>query len=210
MIVICPSRGRPGNAAELTEAFLATRTLPTTRLLIVVDEDDASVYSGDVLRVPPSHGFVRAANAAFNAFPDEDWYGVLGDDHRFRTPGWDQRVKDTGGIVYGDDLYQGARLPTACFIEGRIVRALGWLALPDCEHLYVDNAWLALGIRLGVMHYLPEIVIEHMHPAAGKAEWDASYLEHNSTEADARDRGAYERWAAAQFEVDAERVRACL
>jgi hypothetical protein len=49
-------------------------------------------------------------------------------------------------------------------------------------HLYVDNFWLRLGQDLNAIRYLPETVIEHLHPIAGKGDWDDSYLETNSIE----------------------------
>jgi hypothetical protein len=56
-----------------------------------------------------------------------------------------------------------------------IVRTLGQMVPPTMQHLFVDDYWKALGIGIGQLHYVPEVVIEHMHPSAGKAEMDDSY-----------------------------------
>ena len=189
-----------------------TQTLLTTRLVLVIDTDDPSEYVnpiGDILRVPPSNGMRRAVNAAFAAYPDEDWYGVIGDDNRFRTPGWDARIESESGIVYGDDLFQHERIPTAWFVEGRIVRALGWLGLPMSDHLYLDNAWQALGEHMECLHYLPDVVIEHLHPYAHKAEWDDLYRSRNSVDEYTRDRAGFDTWVRTQLPTDIRRIEAC-
>ena len=55
-----------------------------------------------------------------------------------------------------------------------IINALGYMAPPTLQHLFVDNVWYAWG-RNTSMKYLEETHIEHMHPIAEKAEWDDVY-----------------------------------
>jgi hypothetical protein len=50
------------------------------------------------------------------------------------------------------------------------------------QHLYCDDFWLALGNDLQAIRYLPETVIEHLHPVANKADWDDLYRELNLSE----------------------------
>jgi hypothetical protein len=105
----------------------------------------------------------------------------LDDDHWPITPGWDQlylnALDELGGtgVVYGNDLFQSERLPTAPGLSADIVRELGWYAPPQLGHLYCDNFWLELGRRSGRLRYLPDVVIEHRHPDAGKAAFDPTY-----------------------------------
>lgn len=230
MIVLCPTRGRPGAAQQMWWSLMNTATLPDTRLILVVDRDDPKL--SDYLKLPslrtkrygmdPDEMFVivleagytgdlvKATNSAARRFWDQtDILGHVGDDHRFNTKGWDALVRDaltTPGIAYGDDLLQGVNMPTAVFMSAEIPRALGWYALPTCRHLFIDNAWKALGERLGVLHYLPEVVIEHVHPAAGKADWDDGYRAANSSEMFDHDRRAFEAW---DIDSDLARVTAC-
>jgi hypothetical protein len=126
-----------------------------------------------------------------------DILGFLGDDHRPRTPGWDERVKEAfrkmgSGLVYCDDGLQGERLPTAPFWSADIVRELGWFYPPTLQHMYADNAWLKLASDLGRCTYLPDVSIEHMHPSAGKAQMDDVYRENDTQYA--RDARAYQAW----------------
>jgi hypothetical protein len=112
------------------------------------------------------------------------------------------------GIVYGHDLLQGEKLPTQCAMTADIVRALGHMAPPTLRHMYVDNYWLDLGRAADCIRYLPEVVVEHMHPFAGKAAMDAGYQRVNASEVYAADQQAYAAYHAGQFGADVAKVAA--
>jgi hypothetical protein len=105
----------------------------------------------------------------------------MDDDHWPVTSGWDVQYLNAldalggTGVVYGNDLFQGERLPTVPGISTNIVRDLGWYAPPQLQHWHCDDFWLQLGKRSGRLRYLPETIIEHRHPQAGKARRDAVY-----------------------------------
>lgn len=215
LAVIVPSRGRPGQLVEMATAAwdFAERAIPhQIRIVAGVDEDDPE--RGEYLQHKPPFLDVRIGprrslsgwtnHLAHEVLAERNpprYLASLGDDHRPRTPGWDRRliaaIESLGGapgIAYGNDLYQGPALPTAWVVSADLVRAVGWMMLPACQHMYVDNAVLALGQALGRILYCPDVVIEHLHPAAGKAALDDSYRETNSAERYAADRQAFTRW----------------
>jgi hypothetical protein len=109
------------------------------------------------------------------------YIGFMGDDHLPRTASWDGTICEaldelgSAGIVYGNDLFQGPNLPTAVFMHAEIVRTLGYMAPPCLRHMFLDNFWLELGRSAGTIRYLPDVIIEHMHPEAGKAPEDDNY-----------------------------------
>lgn len=226
--VLVPTRGRPDDAWAVLDTFEATRTLSHTRLVFVIDEGDPAweeYHKGRNSRwltvIHPEHsgGMVAALNAGADAtirnWPREDIVGFIGDDHRFRSKGWDQaiadRLKESPGFAYGNDLAQGGNLATQCFVNAKIVQALGWFGLPDCYHLYIDNAWMELGRAVDRLHYLPDVVIEHMHPAFGKSDWDEGHLRVNTSAMYDRDREAFTQWRnSPRFEEDVARVRHAL
>jgi hypothetical protein len=118
--------------------------------------------------------------------PDLFAVGFCGDDHRMRTPGWNVQVVDAlrsmgTGIVYCNDLIHGAGLATQVFMTADIVKALGYMAPPTFHHLYIDNVWMDWGAGARCRQYLSEVVVEHMHWTAGKAEGDATYDRVNAT-----------------------------
>jgi hypothetical protein len=81
------------------------------------------------------------------------------------------------------------------------------MAPPTLTHLYVDNAWLDLGRALESITYLPDTVIEHLHPHAGKAEPDEGYERVNGDAMYDADRAAYDAWKI-HLGQDAARVLA--
>jgi Methyltransferase domain len=207
LVVIVPSRGRPQAARELIAAFDATCTTNPI-LIFAVDADDPMVdeYRSTLaptgmvdvgVNVTSSRSMVEALNVVTSVWAvDANALGFMGDDHRPRTPGWDARyleaLRELGtGIVYGDDLLQGERLPTQCAMTADIVRALGYMAPPALRHMCVDNFWLDLGNSAGCIRYLPDVVVEHLHPLAGKAEVDAGYERVNAPGVIGADVAAY-------------------
>lgn len=190
MIYIVPSRERPDNVARLITAFEQTRTIGGTELFIVVDDDDPRVhdYRAVIKDGPAWVNWVRfkamrrpamvdALNyAAQSLASHHDVLGFMGDDHVPRTLGWDESIRAAAAdhLAYGNDTIHGPNLPTQIAIPARFVTALRYMAPPAFRHLYVDNYWYSLGQRVGIT-YLPGVIIEHMHPIAGKASWDDTY-----------------------------------
>lgn len=225
LTVICPSRGRPDAAAEVMKTFQATCVDLDTRLWFIVDPDDPqaheypqSVDEPSVMTLvlaeratPP--GMLAPLNKAIT-FPsvvkDSSVIGFIGDDHRFRTEGWDAAIEDWltehPGIAYADDLLQRDALPTQWFVSRAIVDEFG-MGLPTLRHLYIDNYWKAFGSAAGCLYYLPDIVIEHMHPTAGKGQWDDSYRANNSGATYQADSEAYGLWVRTDMEHDVARLR---
>jgi hypothetical protein len=222
LIVIVPSRGRPAAAAELAAAFAEARS--SARLVFAVDEDDPAknayldaltAYPATTVHFGPAPStMVRALNVTAALYANEAFaIGFMGDDHRPRTLGWDQAyldaLRDLGtGIVYGDDLLQGERIPTQVAMTADIVRALGHMAPPTLTHLYVDNYWRDLGSAAGCLRYLPDVVVEHLHPITGKARWDAGHLRVNHRSMYQRDGDAYADYAGSHLADDVATVRA--
>lgn len=213
LTVLVPTRGRPKNLADLWGCFQETCD-GDTRLVACVDTDDPELpayqaladelqdelwfrlETGPRLRLGPTlnvAGPKWAARSAAVAF--------MGDDHRPRTRGWDTayvaELERLGtGMVYGNDLIQGPNLPTQVAMTSDIVLATGHMVPPGAVHLWLDNAWLALGRALGAITYLPSVVVEHMHPIAGKAPMDAGYAEANADAVSDADRAVFEAWQA--------------
>lgn len=182
---------------KFTEAGTGLPLRPPDRPSVMVLDDE---LTGDL---------VRATNtAAARVWDDDCIIGHVGDDHRFRTPGWDRVIEaalSDPGIAYGDDLLQGANLPTAVFMSSAIPRTLGYFALPTCRHMRIDRAWKRLGEGLGRLRYLPDVVIEHLHPSAGKAPSDAGY--ERAVAGWPADKTAYRAWVRDGLGPDVARVR---
>lgn len=221
LVVVVPSRGRPQAVADLAEQCAKTCTADTV-LLVVVDTDDPTLpqYQAPVGTqvffswAPANSGHVGAINhGAAQALTEFAPAAIakLDDDHRPRTNGWDALLLDalTGpGIAYGNDLLQGRNLPTAPVITADIIQSLGWMAPPQLRHLYCDNFWRDLGEQAGCLHYLPSVIVEHMHPVAGKSPWTEGHQRVNNPRQFERDGEAYRRYQAEQMPADVAKVKA--
>lgn len=220
LLVIVPTRGRPGNAERLARAVTETSGLATSVCFAVDQDDDLlpeyrdRLHGYEVALYPHLSMVAKLNRCARERMADYKYLGFMGDDHLPRTDGWDEAVMDAlgeaPGIVYCDDRFQGPALPTAVFMHAMIVERLGWMALPTVEHLYCDNAWLDLGNALGACTYLPDVVIEHLHPHAGKAEADGQYERVNSPSRHHDDRDAWEHWRHHDLQVDVARIRSAV
>ena len=194
MCVVVPSRGRPENAERLAQAFKDTGA--EADLYIVIDNDDPKwneyAKSENYKKLPADNktgGCAKSLNTGavllldITKYPLYDYFVFMGDDHLPRTPGWDkafiQALGTNTGIVYGDDLLQGANLPTAYGMSRDLVNELRGMTFPGCIHLFFDNFVKQLGLDLEYLKYLPDVIIEHLHPIAGKAEMDEGYARVN-------------------------------
>lgn len=173
-----------------------------TRIQFLVDRDDPKmpeyVMNGLPFDVGDRLGYVGSLNRAARALWNDDTIlGAFGDDVLFRTAGWDDRVRETlmkPGIAYADDLIHGKNHPSAVFMSSSIASSLGWLALPATTHQWADDGWKALGQRLGILRFMEGVVIEHMHPAVGKAEDDETYRSVFDSERAKRDYEGFIDW----------------
>lgn len=207
LLTLVPTRNRVENALELLDVFYNTSTDDDSGLLFIVGTEDPRLeeYKDKIpwnhLLTFPERGIVKALNYAVSCGYAERYeaLGFMGDDHRPRTIGWDtdylRHLREMEhGIVYGDDLLMGERIPTQVAISSTIVRTLGYYGHPSFTHLNVDVSWKDLGEAIGRLRYIPEVVIEHMHPAAGKARDDAGYKWANSPAMVVNDGLAYDNW----------------
>ena len=226
LVIVTPTRGRPERFAEFVAAVHATAALDV-QVWAGIDDDDPSDYYTACRDAPGEDLIVAyrgdrqslsawtnhlAARALEMRHPPR-YLASLGDDHRPVTPRWDRKLVDAvedlpgPGIAYGNDLLQGARLPTAWVVSADIVRALGWMMLPTCAHLFVDTAVLELGRAADRIAYRPDVVIEHHHPVAGKAKWDDSYRASNAAARYDADRAAFDVWKRDGLDADAAKIR---
>lgn len=230
LMVIVPTRGRPRNIVEVLKAWRDTDAFDVAGMVVVYDADDekyteygqvllawgnewpvAGVLEKQRLLLVPKLNKTATLMAGLEeraAFA----LGFAGDDHVPLTPGWAQTflatLKEMGtGIVYGDDMFQGANLPSQWVMTSDIVRALGRMVPANVEHLYCDNSILDLSKAADCIQYLPDVKIEHRHPIVRKTEWDENYSRFNARAQYRRDGFLYEKWKAEQMAADVATVQ---
>lgn len=228
MLVIVPSRGRPQNIRRLIDAWVETEAEAT--LLVAIDDDDPQIdnymnvmkhapndeqyqlFVGQRLRLAGTLNHIVMERVLREGTLGSDIIGFMGDDHVPRTMQWDAHIvmtfhNDGLGIIYGNDLIQGPNLPTAVFMSAAIIRSLGYMVPPGLTHMYLDNTWKVWGEGMGRLTYLPHVIIEHMHPIAGKVEWDDRYVEVNAGHQYAADEAAYKNYLATRIAYDLNKLR---
>jgi len=217
ILIIVPSRSsngsRTNNIEELRDSWIKTTT-GNSDLLIGLDEDDEHHYprlESVKYEVNKRLRMVGTLNLLANKYCTEyEYIAFLGDDHRFRTDGWEtiflNDAKDQKySIFYGNDLLQGANIPTAVFISSNIIKKLGFMVPTELVHMYADNFWLELGRALSCLKYFPNLIIEHMHPAANKAKTDIQYAEVDSFTN--QDRISFIHYMNTQFNNDVQKLK---
>lgn len=188
--ILCPTRGRPDNVRRLVESADATASGPV-QFVFYVDHDDTCGPPerppgvSDKIQAHVTQGPRIVLSEMWNECAQCAAADVMmhcGDDIVFRTPGWDDRVleafeaiPDRIALVHGDDKFNYG-VATHGFLHRAWVDAVGYFCPPYFASDYNDT-WLTevadgLGRRVEV-----DVLTEHMHPCAGKAEWDVTHRE---------------------------------
>jgi hypothetical protein len=213
VVVVVPSRGRPEACVEAVRAIRKTAAIIATSVVVAVDNDDSCLseyqrqmqeflggpYLPEVslvgLQPEETGSLIRATNTVSRRIAADDPNAII-------------EALEKPGIAYGNDLIHGERLPSAPFVSARIVNALGWYFLPTAEHMYGDDALRILGQALGSIHYLPDVIVEHMHPAVKKGKWDEGYdRAYASVESD---KAAFNEWHQRYLKLDVMNVQRAL
>jgi hypothetical protein len=233
LILLVPTRGRPGNAARLIQAVRETRTMATD-IVFGVDGDDPELAAYEQVfaearrgyKDSPYHPMIwfhvndRMSLAGWTNWLAETYahryryLGSLGDDHCPQTKGWDGeliRVLDAEGpgYAYPND-YVREDIPQLVVVSSSIVLALGWMCEPSISHFFTDNVWSDLGQFAGCIWFLPDVDVEHMHHLnrrhPGEVERDQTYRE--AEQSFPADLAAFEQWRAGRAQDDVAKIRA--
>ena len=187
-------------------------------LIVRIDDDDPAHYpemEGATTLTGPRTVLSECWNECFAAARG-DVLMHAGDDIIFRTQGWDQKVADAFEsvpdrilFVYGRDGYQDEKLGTHGFLHRRWVETVGYFVPPYFSSDFND-LWLhEVSGRIDRRRYLPNVFIEHMHPVAGKGEWDLTHQERLARHKADRPHILYSRMVGKRRE-DAKKLRAAM
>jgi hypothetical protein len=218
LLVIVPTRIRPGQCARLLDSFRETVKSPDTDLMFVTDGDDDSYGEmdwGDVLHgvLEPRAYFTEKLNVTAMAHAGlYDAIMYVGDDHVFVTPGWDDILLDAlaqmggTGWVYPDDKRR-SDIPEIWLASTDLIRELGWFAPDWVGHYYCDNIIADLGVRTGLIRYVPEAVVEHKHySVCAETSKDSLYSE-TEERFGKSDMEAFQQWRAEGITIQVAQLR---
>lgn len=184
--VLCPTRNRDENVRQLLNSIEETRRGVPVEVVFRTDED-APLRR----KLPDWATEIRGPRGILSDMWNEayrhctfDIVMQCGDDIMFRTPGWPARVlqefeqvPDKIALVYGDDGFQHERLATHGFLHRRWVEAVGHVTPPYFSSDWGDQWINDVAGMIGRLRYMPDVLTEHLHPAAGKGIWDTTHEE---------------------------------
>ncbi len=190
--ILVPTRARPDSISRLWQSIVHTaQNLAGIELSLYIDFDDVvSIERVKTLTSPQIKTIVGpriSLSEAWNVLSREATYDIhmqCGDDAVFRTKGWDSLVTqafdqcpDKILFVYGKDGIQNERMGTLGFLHKNWIQTVGYFLPPffysDCTDLWLTD----IAKHIKRVHYLPEMYIEHLHPAVGKSELDITHQE---------------------------------
>lgn len=226
VIALCPTRGNPERALGMVRSFYETVRRTHTEVILVVDADDPKLEAYRAIPGQVAHDLVgmgitrpdpvrvmiveggsltKATNEAVERLWDEDVIiGHVGDDHRFRTPGWDTRIRDAllerPGVAYARDGHSSC-WASAWWTNAVVPRTLGWLAVPGSHHLTIDDIFMDIGGATRLT-FLDDVLIEHV--------WDNRSTVFYETTRRAQENANMARYRAEQFQADVDKLRAVL
>lgn len=223
LVVLVPTRSRPQNVAPIAEAWYRTGAFGVADLCFIVDADDMcrEEYETEIRKHLQLQCVMMAEwqplvpklnRIAVQAAKDYPVVAFMGDDHLPRTQLWAHQLVKEGlmkrpSIVYGQDGLWNERLPTWWSMSSDIIQTLGRMVPAPVQHLFCDNAVKELGEQSKTLVYLESVLVEHMHPVAGKGEYDEQYRRVNRASQYQSDGDLFRDWVRDGLEADATLLR---
>lgn len=219
--VLLPSRGRPDLLNEMLASLWATVAHKRfVEVLVYVDTDEIDSYFSKIMHPVQLHfGPRRLLSECWNELADLCGGEILmhaGDDLVFRTPGWDQQVRDAFAavpdriaLVQGDDLSPNRdALATHGFVHRKWVDAVGHF-LPPLFSCDWNDVWLTeVADQIGRRIKVPA-VIEHNHYSFEKRPMDKTDQEREERGREDDVVGLYQRTAKERLS-DVAKLRAVM
>lgn len=181
------SRGRPHNLKRFIDAYIGTKA--STPVYLRLDVCDPTIEEYKKIKLPDT--FIlkidkrarlgAAMKEIFDVYPLEPWYGLLADDLIPRTDNWDIRMIEAAGDRYisqANDLSPKPKNYCHPCIGGELVRTAGFFGFPYTTHYFLEVVWKDLtrcNKKFG--RYLPDVIVENLHPDFNKGQVDKTYQE---------------------------------
>ena len=177
-LVLCPTRDNPEGCNRSFLSMLDTSE--NSDMVACVDDDQGDLYRGLAnhprmkVHIGPRTDIVGSVNAAVSAFPDYDVYGLMVDDARFETPGWDKWLENEinswpnrVGVVSAS--HNWARHVNFGYATKEWIEVLGWYACPSTQHYCWDTVLEMLG-EASRISYAPKDKFHIHHDLVQKDE----------------------------------------
>jgi glycosyltransferase involved in cell wall biosynthesis len=189
--IILPTRDRAKDVRRLYDSLLDTAADPDRiQIVLYLDDDDPT---GPLLEEPrlailqakgPRTTMGRMLRRAIKIASGE-YIMLTNDDAAFRTPEWDSKIlsasrqfADGVSLVWCNDLFRRDAIPNFPIFSRRVYDMIPTLIPARYVRDYVDTHLLDIFTKLEALGwprkvYLEDVVLEHLHVEAGKAEPDS-------------------------------------
>jgi hypothetical protein len=191
--MLLPTRGRPDWVLRLFDSIQThTTRLDLVEVVLCMDDDDISSHHLDsqafqVKRIIGPRNTMGHYNSACLSEATGDIMVLSNDDMVIRTPGWDDRLRAVDNqypdgiyMAYPNDLFKGAKLCTFPILPRRTCDLLVDPFPRIYKGAFIDYQLLDIFKRLQHqghqrLHYIEDVVFEHLHFRTGKSTNDATY-----------------------------------
>lgn len=201
------TRSRPNNCRRFIQAWIETEA--SSPVYVRMDECDPHLQEllslpwpkEFLINVGPRGRLGVCTQEMLAKYPNEPWYGMLGDDVIPKTKHWDQLLIQRAGshdIAAGNDVHEkSVRIIHPC-VGGDLVRLVGFFAVPGCEHVCIDTFWEQLHHYFGRNNQMRDVILEHAHFFFNQAQEDYVYTEAQAFKQ--HDKRAFRDWKEQNWE----------
>lgn len=190
--LLLPTRGRSEFVCEFLQSVISKASDPQfVEVVLTIDQDDAE---SQVITCPPPLQMVKIVGSPGRpmGLMNQQCYQassgryvmLVNDDVLCRTHGWDtliykafSRFSDDIALVYGNDLDQGAHVPTFPILSRAVCEVMGGICPVSYLNLHIESHIFDVFKRLKCLRhnrivYLPNLVFEHLHHTLNKSVAD--------------------------------------
>ena len=204
---LLPSRKRPHNLKNFFTHYSTSRA--TTPGIVLIDQQDYSELKNEYDQIQlPINWKIRTTSSVrmgdkvqevlHEILKENNWVGLLSDDHIPRTPEWDIKIVNslTGwNFISTDDGIFAPQGPGPCgaiCYSGELIRKLGWIFPKGIYHCFHDDIWEILGRSTGSWQIRMDVLVEHNNAAKAGHQDETHRMGHDNYESQ---RQQFIRWS---------------
>jgi len=193
--LLLPTRARPKLVERFFQSVLEQTAYPeAVEIILYIDDDDIESHGLEcsrlnIKKIIGERITMGGYNSRCLGLASGEIIVLVNDDMVIRSKGWDERLRrldesipDGVYLAYGNDLFKGGRLCTFPILSRKCCDLLIDPYPVEYRGAFIDYHLMDIFKRLeceGVrrIHYLEDVVFEHLHFRAGKSEVDATYTQ---------------------------------
>ncbi len=198
--LLLPTRGRPAFVANFLQSVIANSSNPQfVEVVLTIDQDDVNSHT---ITCPSPLQMVKMVgspgrpmglmNQQCYEASSGQYVMLVNDDAICQTKGWDteiyktfSRFSDRIALVYGNDMDQGAHVPTFPILSREACDAMSGICPVSYWNLHIESHIFDIFKQLKKLKhdrivYLPNLVFEHLHHTLNKSEADQTSKKHDT------------------------------